>query len=149
MSALSDSVQTDLATAMRARDEVRKATLRLLIAALKNAEIEAREPLDDERVLAVIQKQAKQRKESIAEYEKAGREDLVGRESAELEVLEEYLPAGATEEEIAAAAKRVIAETGAEGPRAIGKVMPVLMKEFAGRADGREVNKVVRELLGA
>ncbi|MFQ5382352.1 MAG: GatB/YqeY domain-containing protein [Dehalococcoidia bacterium] len=147
MSALSDSVQSDLASAMRARDDVRKATLRLLIAALKNAEIEARKPLDDDGVLAVIQKQAKQRKESIAEYEKAGRDDLVARESAELKVLEEYLPTGASADEIVAAAKRVIAETGAEGPRAIGKVMPVLMKEFAGRADGREVNRVVRELL--
>lgn len=149
MTTLGEKVQTDLKDAMRAQDDVRKATLRLLIAALKNAEIEAGDPLDDDGVLSVIQKQAKQRKESIAEYTKAGRDDLSSREESELAVLDEYLPEQVSEEEIVAAAKRVIAETGAEGPRGIGKVMPVLVKEFAGSADGKVINKVVRELLGA
>jgi len=149
MSVLKERIQGDLADAMRARAEIRKSALRMLIAAIKNAEIEARRPLDDDGVVGVIQKQVKQRRESIFEFEKGHRPDLVAKEQAEMEVLEAYLPAQASREDIEAAARRVVAETGASGPRDVGKVMPVLVKEFAGRADGRMINEVVRGLLGA
>jgi uncharacterized protein YqeY len=94
-----------------------------------------------------VQKQAKQRRESILEFEKAGRKDLAAKESAELSILEEYLPRQLSRDEIEAAARAVIAQTGAAGPRDIGKVMPVLTKQLAGLADGRAINEVVRALL--
>ena len=134
---------------MRANAETRKSTLRMLLAAVKNADIEARAQLDDAGIMAVIQKQAKQRRESIAEFEKANRSDLVDREAAELVILEEYLPRQATREDVEAAARAVIAEVGAAGPRDLGKVMPVLTRQFAGTADGRLISEIVRALLGA
>ncbi|MCS7294011.1 MAG: GatB/YqeY domain-containing protein [Chloroflexota bacterium] len=148
MSTLKERLQADLADALRSKDEVRKAALRMVLAAIRNAEIEQQRPLDDAGVIAVLQKQAKLRRESIAEFERGGRADLVEKERAELALIERYLPQQATPEEIEQAARRVIAETGASGPRDLGKVMPILMKEFAGRADGRQVNEIVRRLLG-
>jgi len=148
MATLRERVQNELTDAMRARDETRKSTLRMLTAAVKNAEIEARKPLDDDGVIAVIQKQVKQRRESMVEFEKGGRQDLVAKEAAELAVLEAYLPEQASREEIEAAARKVIEETGASTQRDLGKVMPVLTKQFAGRADGRAINEVVRAVLG-
>lgn len=148
MTNLKDQLQADLLDAMRARDETRKSTLRMLTAAVKNAEIEARRPLDDASILTVIQKQVKQRRESILEFEKGGRQDLVQKEQAEMSVLEAYLPRQASREEIEASARRIIGETGASSVRDIGKVMPLLVKEFAGTADGRAINDVVRSLLG-
>jgi len=149
MPTLKDRIQAELTSAMRARDETSKSTLRMLIAAIKNAEIEARKPLDDDAVTTVIQKQVKQRRESILEFSKAGRQDLVDKEQGELHVLEAYLPEQADRSEVEAAARKLVAETGASGPRDIGKVMPPLVKQFAGRADGRLINEVVRGLLGA
>lgn len=155
---LRDQIQADLAEAMRARDETRKSVLRMLVAAIKNAEIPpegettgeggARQ-LDDAEVINVIQKQLKQRRDSIEQYRKAGRDDLADREAAEADVLTSYLPKQATREEIEEAARKVIAETGASGPRDMGKVMPVLTKQLAGRADGRTINEVVRQLLNS
>lgn len=147
MTTMKDRIQSDLHDAIRARDEVRKVALRMLTAAIRNAEIEARHELDDTGVLAVVQKQAKQRRESITEFRRGGREDLVAKEEGELAWLEGYLPRQAPREEIEAAARRVVAGTGASGPCDIGKVMPVLMQEFAGRTDGRIVSEIVRELL--
>jgi hypothetical protein len=149
---LREQLSNDLKEAMRNRQETRKRTLRSVIAALKQAETELdasgqRRQLDDEDILALIAKQAKQRQESITEYQKASRQDLVDEEQAELEILEEYLPRQLTREEIEAEARKVIAEVGASGPRDIGKVMRPLMDRLRGRADGREVNQVVRELL--
>lgn len=149
MVTLREQIQSDLLEAMRARDETRKSALRMLTAAIKNADIAAGRALDDDAIVGVIQKQVKQRRESIAEFEKANRTDLVERERGEMLVLEAYLPSQASREEIEAAARRVVAETGAQTARDIGKVMPALMKEFAGRADGRLVNEVVRSLLGS
>ena len=146
MTALGDRLQEDLRDAMRAKDEARKSALRLLIAALKNAEI-AEGGLDDDGAAGVLQKEAKLRRESLEEFRQAGREDLAVKEEEALAVLADYLPEEASREDIEAAAKKVIAETGASGPRDIGKVMPVLVKEFAGRADGRAINEVVRGLL--
>lgn len=149
MATLKDTIQADLADAMRNREEIRKSALRMLIAAIKNAEIDQGKPLDDDAVIAVIQKQVKQRRESILEFEKGNRMDLVERERAEETVLQAYLPEQAGPEEIEAAVRKVIAETGASGPRDIGRVMPVLTRQFAGRADGRAINEVVRRLLGS
>lgn len=148
MATLKERLQADLADALRSKDEPRKAALRMVLAAIRNAEIDQQRSLDDAGVIAVLQKQAKLRRESIAEFERGGRSDLAAKERAELELIERYLPRQASPEEIEEAAGRVIAETGAAGPRDLGKVMPILMKEFAGRADGRQVNEIVRRLLG-
>ena len=149
MSTLQERIRADLLEAMRAKDEVRKSSLRMLIAAVKNAQIEARKELDDGGVLAMVQKQVKQRRESVAEFRKGNREDLVAIEEAEIEVLSAYLPAQVSRAEIVAAAQKVVAETGASGPRDMGKVMPALTKQFGASADGRTISEVVREILGA
>lgn len=147
---LKDTIAHDLNDAMRARDETRKSALRMLTAALKNAEIDARgKPFGDAEAVTVVQKQVKQRRDSIEEFTRANRPDLAEKERAELAILETYLPLQASREEIETAARRIAAETGASGPRDIGKVMPVLVREFAGKADGRMVNEVVRAILGA
>jgi uncharacterized protein YqeY len=161
---LKDRIQADLTHAMRARDEVRKSALRMLMAAIRNAEIPAapeddaaleamataeKAALSDEAVTEVVQKQVKQRRDSIDSFRKANREDLASKEQAELTVLEAYLPQQAAREDIEAFAAKVVAETGASGARDIGKVMPRVVAEFKGRADGRVVNEVVRGLLGA
>ena len=151
---LKDSLAEDLKAAMRAGDEVRKSTLRLLLTAITKAEVPgeddpaaARQTRDDEQVLAVIGSQAKQRRQSIEAFKKAGRDDLVQREELELDVLQAYLPAQLTREDIAAEARNIMDETGARSPADKGKVMPVLMKRLGDRADGRVVNEVVTELL--
>ena len=146
---LKEQLSADLREAMRQRDDGRRDALRLALSALHNAEIAAGAELDDAGVQAVLAKEAKQRRESIEEFRKGGRQDLVGKEEAELAVLSGYLPQQAERAEIIEAAKRVMAELGASGPKDIGKVMPVLMQQFRGRADGRDVNEVVRELLGS
>jgi uncharacterized protein len=149
---LREQLSNNLKDAMRQQQETRKRTLRSVIAALQQAETELdssgqRVHLDEQDILALIAKQAKQRQESIAEYHKAGRQDLVAEEQAELAILEEYLPRQLTRDEIEAEARQVIEEVGASGPRDIGNVMRPLMDRLRGRADGREVNLVVRELL--
>lgn len=150
MPSLQEQIQADLGDAMRAKDGVRKSSLRMLIAALKNAQIEVRKDhLDDAAVLTIVQKQVKQRRESILEFRKGNREDLVAIEEAESEVLSAYLPAQVSREEIVAAAQKIVAETGASGPRDMGKVMPALTKQFGASADGRTISEVVREILGA
>lgn len=148
MAELKERIQSDLRAAMLARDEPRKAALRMLTAAIKNAEIEAGDELAEGELLVVVQRQVKQRRESIEEFRKGDREDLVEREEAELEAFAGYLPEEASREEIEEAAQATIAETGASGPRDIGKVMPVLIERFQGRADGRAISEIVRGLLG-
>lgn len=144
---LKEHLSADLKDALKAKDERRKGTLRFLMAAVHNAEIEVGHELDDGGVLAVVAKQVKQRHDSIEEFRKGGREDLVAKEEAELAVLMAYLPQQMSRDEILAEAKKVIAETGARGPGDKGKVMPVLVNSLRGRAEGREINEVVTELL--
>ncbi len=144
---LNEQIAADLKDAMRQRDARRRDVLRLTLAALHNAEIAARDALDEADVAKVLAREAKRRRESIEEFGKAGRQDLVEKEEAELAVLSPYLPKQLSREEITEAARQVIQETGASGPKELGKVMPVLMQQFRGRADGRTVNEVVRELL--
>ena len=148
MTPLRDRIAGDLREALRARDEPRKSALRLLSAAIRNAEIEARGELDEGGILAVVQRQAKQRRESIDEFRRGGRDDLVEREELELRALAGYLPEPVAREELVEAAREAIAAAGASGPRDLGKVMPALVERFRGRADGREISAIVRELLG-
>ncbi len=119
------------------------------MAAIKNAEIARRATLEDSDILGVIAKEAKQRQESIEAFKQGNRPDLVAQEEAELAILQEYLPEPATPEEIITEARRLIAEVGAEGPRDKGKVMPQLIAKFKGRAEGKEINAAVTELLGS
>lgn len=138
---------SDLKDAMRERDDRRRDVLRFTLAALQNAEIAAREELDEPAAMAVLAKEAKQRRDSIEEFRKADRQDLVTKEEAELAVLSPYLPEQLSREEIAQAAREAIQEAGASGPQEMGKVMAVLMPRLRGRADGRQVNEVVQDLL--
>lgn len=146
---LKEQLTSDLTNAMRASDEVRKSTLRMLMSAIKNAEVAGneRKELNDDQVMQVIGKQVKQRKESIDEFQKAGRQDLVDKETAEMVVLQAYMPEQMGRDEITAQVRKVIEEVGAKGPADKGKVMRVLMPRLSGKAEGREINAVVTELL--
>jgi uncharacterized protein YqeY len=146
---LKQKLEADLKQAMRAKDNVRRSTIRLVMAAIKNTEIAKQTALDDPGILGVIAKEVKQRHESIEAFKQGNRPDLVAQEEAELAILQEYLPAPATREEIMAEARRIIAEVGAQGPRDKGKVMPQLIAKFKGRAEGQEINAAVSELLGS
>ncbi len=132
---------------MRGGDKVRRSVIRLVLAAVKNAEIARQAALEDSDILGVIAKEARQRQESIDAFRKGNRPDLVAQEEAEMAILQEYLPQQMTRDEIIAEARRVIEELGAQGPRDKGKVMPKLVAQLKGRADGREINAVVTELL--
>lgn len=152
-----EQLAADLKDAMRAGDALRRDVIRSVITAINNAEIgrvditdesAGREAMGDADALGVLQKQAKQRRESMEEFKKGGRQDLVDREAAELAIIEAYLPQQMTREEIAAEVRAVIAETGASGPAAKPKVMPAAIARMKGRADGRLINEVVTELLG-
>jgi len=147
-SPMKERLTGDLKQAMKAGDTARRSVIRMAMAAIKNAEIAKREPLEEPEVLGVIAKEARQRQESIDAFKEGERQDLVDKEEAELAILQEYLPEQATREEIVAAARAAIAEVGAQGPRDKGKVMPVLIAQFKGKAGGREINEVVSELLG-
>ena len=146
---LKEQLTADLTDAMRQSDDVRKSTLRMLITAINVAEVAGseRRQLSDEQVMQVLMKQVKQRRESIDEFQKAGRQDLVDQEAAELKVLEAYMPPQMPREEIEAEARKAIAEVGAKGPSDKGKVMQTLMPRLSGRAEGREINAVVTKLL--
>ncbi|HVL53000.1 MAG TPA: GatB/YqeY domain-containing protein [Vitreimonas sp.] len=134
--------------AMRARDEQRTQTLRMALAAAQNQRIAKRRDLTDEEVTDVLTKQVKQRRESIAMFRDAGREDRASAEEAEAAILAEFLPEQLSEEEVERMARATIAETGASGPGDMGRVMGRLSAGTKGRADGRQVSEVVRRLLG-
>jgi uncharacterized protein YqeY len=144
---LKERLAADLRDAMRAGDEQRKTTIRLTMASIRNAEIASGHELDDRGVEEVLRKEVKQRRDSIEEFTRGGRNDLVERETEELEVLRGYLPQLMSREEISVEARVVIAEVGATDPRDKGKVMGPLLQRLAGRAEGRDVNEVVTGLL--
>jgi hypothetical protein len=144
---LKQQLQEDLKEALRASDARRKSVIRMTLAAIVNAEVEHGGELDDADVVAVLQKQARRRRDTISELRQADRPDLLAEEEAQLTVLEGYLPELLSREEIAEEARQVIAEVGATGMGQMGPVMRQLMSELKGRADGRVVNAVVRELL--
>ncbi len=145
---LRQELSDDLKQAMRGGDAVRRSVIRLVIAAIRNAEIARQAALDDDTdILGIIAKEVRQRRESIEAFKLGNRHDLVAQEEAELTILNEYLPQQMTREEIIVAARQVIEGVGAQGPGDKGKVMPQLIAQLKGRADGREINAVVTELL--
>jgi len=144
---LKQKLNDDLKQAMRAGDKARTSVIRLVLAAVKNAEIARQADLDDGDILGIIAKEVRHRGESIEAFRQGNRQDLVAQEEAESAILQEYLPQQMTREEIIAEARRVIEEIGAQGLADKGKVMPRLIAQLKGRADGREINAVVTELL--
>ncbi len=142
-----EKFQEDLKEALRKGDTTRRDTIRLILSALNYSQIAKGADLEEGDVLAVLQKEATKRRESIEAFSKGNRPDLVAREKAELQVILGYLPPPLTREEIAQAARQAIAESGAQGPRDMGKVMGRLMPQLKGRAEGQEVNAIVQELL--
>ena len=144
---LKERINEDMKDAMRARDAAKLSAIRLLLAAIKQREVDERVQLDDAAVLSVIDKMLKQRRDSITQYEAAGRQDLVDAERFEAELLQAYMPAGLSSEEIAAAVSAAVADTRAAGPGDMGKVMAVLKPKLAGRADMTEVSKLVKAAL--
>jgi len=144
---LQQRLTADLRQALKTGDKTRRSVIRMVIAGIKNAEIANSAPLDDSGVIDVLSKQVKQHRESITEFSKGNRQDLVAKEEAELAIILEYLPKQMSREEIVAAARRVMEQVGARGPGDKGKVMSQLMSQLKGSADGREVSDVVSELL--
>jgi len=146
---LKERIQEDMKAAMRARDAARLSAIRLLLAAMTQKEVDERQPLADADVLGIIEKMVKQRRESIAQYEKAARQDLVDQEKFEIGVLGGYLPQQMSEAEIAQAVAAAASEAGAAGVKDMGKVMALLKPRLAGRADMGKVSGLVKAKLGA
>jgi len=145
---LLESIHEDLITALKAKDEVRTSTLRLLKSALQYVSLEKKiEDPDDELVLSVIQKQAKQRKDSIESYENAGRSELKEREEQELHILEAYLPEQLSDEELSALIAQTITETGAQVKKDMGMVMKTVLAKVQGQADGKRVSQLAGQML--
>lgn len=140
-------ITEDMKTAMKAKEATRLATVRLLLAAIKQKEVDERVELDDAAVAAVIEKLVKQRKDSVSQYQAAARQDLADAEQAEIAILAAYLPEKMSSEETAAAVAAAVAETGASGPADMGKLMAVLKPRLAGKADMAEVSKLVKAAL--
>lgn len=142
-----EKLTQSLKEAMKAKDERRKRVVRMAMTAIKNAEIEKKGELDEPDVLAILQKEVKARHETIEGAKKAQREDLITEAEAEIAILEEYLPQALSREELENLVKEAIAEADATSPKEMGLVMKVLMPKVRGRADGKEANQIVRELL--
>ena len=147
MSALKDQITEDMKNAMRARDSERLGTIRLLLAALKQKEVDERVVLDDAAVVAIVDKLIKQRKDSLDAFQKADRKDLADKEAAELVVLQAYLPARLSAEEVTAAVQAIVTELGASGPGDMGKVMGAVKAKLAGKADMGQVSAAVKAAL--
>jgi uncharacterized protein YqeY len=146
---LKTRINEDMKAALRARETARLGAIRLLMAAMKQREVDERIELDDAGIVAVIDKMLKQRRDSIEQYEKAGRQDLVDAEKLEVTVLSAYMPQALSAAEVAAAVDAAIAATAARGPQDMGKLMALLKPQLAGRADMGEVSKLVRARLSA
>jgi uncharacterized protein YqeY len=144
---LKDRVTEDMKAAMRAKDAERLSTIRMLLAACKQREVDERIVLDDAAVIGLVDKLIKQRKDSIAAFEQGGRADLVAKESAEIRVLEAYLPQRLSAEEVAAAVAAIVASLGASGPGDMGKVMGAAKAQLAGKADMASVSATVKQAL--
>ena len=144
---LKDQITEDMKTAMRAKDSERLGTIRLLLAACKQKEVDERVVLDDAAVVALVDKLIKQRKDSVAAFESAARQDLADKESAEIKVLQVYLPQRMSAEEVLSEVKAIVAEVGAKGPGDMGKVMGVVKARLAGKAEMSVVSAAVKTAL--
>ncbi len=144
---LKDQITEDMKTAMRAKDSERLGTIRLLLAAMKQKEVDERVVLDDAAVVAIVDKLVKQRKDSVAAFTQGGRTDLADKEAAEIKVLEVYLPQRMSADEVATEVKAIVAELGAKGPGDMGKVMGVVKTRLAGKADMGQVSAAVKAAL--
>ncbi|CAG7606132.1 putative protein YqeY [Paenibacillus solanacearum] len=144
---LSEKLNDDMKLAMKSQDKFKLSVIRMVRAAIKNIEIDQRKTLDDQEVLDVLNREIKQRKDSLQEFEKAGREDLAEGLRAELAILMEYMPQQFSEEEVKAIVQQTIQEVGASSKADMGKVMGALMPKVKGRADGKIVNQFVQQLL--
>ena len=147
-SPLFDKINADLITAMKAKDEATTSALRMLKSAIKYKEVDLKREVKDEDVIDVLTKQAKQRKESIEGFEKGGRAEMAAKEKAELALIEKFLPAGLSDEELAKLIQEAIQSSGAAGPKDMGKVMGVLTPKIKGRADMGKVSTLVKTKLG-
>lgn len=147
MATLKETLTEDMKDAMRSGDRQRRDTLRMVLAAIKQVEVDQQAKLDDDATLLLLQKEAKKRQESIADFTQAGRPGDADSERAELAIISEYLPEQASEEEISDLAASIISQQGLSGPKAIGPLMRELMRELQGRADGKVVNQIARRLL--
>lgn len=146
---LKQKLTDDLKQAMKAGDKLKRSVIRMVLAAIQNAEIAKHAALEEGDILGIIAKEAKKREESIEAFKQGDRQDLVAQEEAEMAVLKDYLPQQLTREEITDTARKIIEEVGAQEPKDKGKVMPKLIAQLKGRADGREINAVVTELLAS
>ncbi|URN94325.1 MAG: GatB/YqeY domain-containing protein [Candidatus Pristimantibacillus lignocellulolyticus] len=144
---LSDRLTDDMKQAMKSQDKFRLSTIRMMRASVKNLEIDLKRPLDDSEVLDILSREIKQRKDSLQEFEKAGRNDLVVNLATEIDIISKYLPEQLTEEEIQEIVRQTIQELGASSKADMGKVMGALMPKTKGRADGRLVNNAVQQFL--
>ena len=149
LNTLKGQIQEDVKTAMRARDQKRLTALRLITAAIKQVEIDQRIEMDDQAILAVLDKMVKQRRDSLEQYNAAGRDDLAAQEQFELELISVYLPEALSDDELATLIKQAVADTGASSIRDMGKVMNQLRGQVQGRADMKAVSSAVKEQLGA
>ena len=145
---IKDRLREDMKTAMKEKNELALSTIRMLISAIKNREIELIKEADETEVMAVLTKAVKQRHDSATQYRAAARPELAEKEEAEIKVIERYLPKGLSEEEITILVKDAIAKSGAASMKDMGKVMGVLMPQVKGKADGSQVNAIVKKLLG-
>ncbi|MGB5637754.1 MAG: GatB/YqeY domain-containing protein [Sedimenticolaceae bacterium] len=145
---LKQQITDAMKAAMKGGDKARLGVVRLMLAAIKQREVDERIELDDSQVLAVLDKMVKQRRDSIKQYGDAGRDDLVAQEASEIEIIQDFLPAGLSESEVAAIIEAAIADTGAESMRDMGKVMAIVKPQVQGRADVGMVSGLVKQKLG-
>ncbi|WP_044642375.1 GatB/YqeY domain-containing protein [Risungbinella massiliensis] len=144
---LIEQLQTDMKAALKNKESERLSVIRMVRAAIKDAEIEKRQALTDEEALQVVAKAVKQRRDSAAEYEKANRQDLAEKEQKEIDILIDYLPKQLSEEELRTIVQETVQELGATSKKEMGKVMGAVLPKIAGKADGKEVNRLVQEYL--
>ncbi len=149
MSQLKEKLQSDLKKAMKEKDTFKRDVIRFVMSAIKQIEVDERKELTDADIEAIIVKQIKQRNDAIAQFKEGGREDLVEKNEKELEILRSYLPEPMSEEDVRATLEEIVKETGASGMKDMGKVMTAAKEKIGTRAEGRVINQIAKELLGA
>ncbi|BAF70098.1 GatB/YqeY domain-containing protein [Nitratiruptor sp. SB155-2] len=145
---LKEQLQNDLKEAMKSKDTFKRDTIRFLMSAIKQVEVDTRKELSDEDIIKIIQKSVKQREEAASQYKEGGREDLYEKEMKEADILKSYLPKQLSDEELETELKKIIEEVGASSMKDMGKIMGVATKKLAGRADGKRINQMVKKILG-